>query len=228
MSFTDSQKNIKYTCVDKHGWKNNADIRPIFIKICIDKFLSKKKKIPIELLADYKKETNDIRSKLSKVNLKAWKKDNEKVEGFDALLTHIYNSYKYKTERERCFIKTPDNSFDNTEFSGFILQKEDAVCFTYNKGVKKFNWLDKADVGNQFKTFKKGLKKGDLTCDIVNNKSHMLGVGKWFSLCVQINPVEENSLDAGACHVFRYMVSGCVYFFQNKKNRNDIYEYLNK
>tara|TARA_R110000782_G_scaffold76849_1_gene152767 strand:- start:72 stop:758 length:687 start_codon:yes stop_codon:yes gene_type:complete len=228
MSTTERRENISRTTVevDAYKWREYKELSFILMKICIDKFLLKKKTIPKKLLTDYKKAPADLKIQLVKGNLKGYIEDGG--ESLKKLIVFVYNEYKYETEGQKCIIENKENSFDNEEFSHFIKEKENAVCFTYNKNVEKFNWLSKENVGHQFKKFKSGIKCGDLTCNINNNNTHELGVGKFHSLCVQVLPLENNTIDAGSIHVFRYAISGCVYFFADRKNRDKMYEYLHK
>lgn len=230
MSSTDNQKNM----FEKHestilGWRKQKPICYYIMKMCIDKFLSKNKSVPKKLLTDYKQASVGLRGHITKNMARTLEENKKENTQLEELFRYAYNEYKHDTAgKGQCYITCPNNSFDNDDFTGFIKQKEDAVAFCYNKHTKQFNWADKTQIGDQFKVFKNEIKNSEMTCTVNNNKTHELGVSKWHSVCIQWLPLEKNTIDPGALHVFRYHVCGYVYFFSSKSNRDNMFKYLNK
>jgi hypothetical protein len=119
--------------------------------------------------------------------------------------------------------------FENFDFSLFIkTQSKDCIGFTYVHFHPIFYGFNEQMIGKFFKESKNRIKAGKMRCVEENNKTHTLGSTKYYSMCFQDTSLENNIEDAGAIHVFRYFVSGSVYFFNNKKNRDKMFEYVNK
>jgi hypothetical protein len=69
--------------------------------------------------------------------------------------------------------------------------------------------------------------------DCLNNNEHILNGKKWYSLTIQKwdkqnDDYAEMTLCKGSIEVFGYMISGYVYYFQNKADRDTAYRWLVK
>jgi hypothetical protein len=119
--------------------------------------------------------------------------------------------------------------FENIDFNKFIkTQAKTDIGFSYIQHIKDFSRFDSKEIGEQFKEFKGYMKDGKMRCIEENKQTHTLGSSHYYSMCFQELPLERNNIDYGALHVFRYHVSGYVYFFHSKKNRDKMFEYVSK
>jgi len=126
---------------------------------------------------------------------------------------------------------TDDNT--NEKFAYFMGAKEGAKVFTYHKKLNEWSWMDDDVYKQQFKIYKKLIKNKDIVIDEENNNEHSLNGKKWYSITIskwnkEKDDYAEMTLCKGSFDVFGYMVSGYVYYFQNKVDRDTAYRWLVK
>jgi len=119
------------------------------------------------------------------------------------------------------------------KFADFMGSKRGAKVFTYHKRFNEWSWLDEDVYKQQFKQYKKLIKNKDIVIDKENNNEHILNDFKWYSLCIQRWDKEDDdygemTLCKGSIDVFNYMISGYVYYFQSKIDRDTAYNWLVK
>jgi len=121
-------------------------------------------------------------------------------------------------------MKKPDCSL--ATFKKFLLQKDGAPCFSWIHHTHQFGWVDKDMVGPEFKRYKKSLKEGKVKVLEGNNTTHLLDKKEWYSLVV--TPTSGCDMCLASMNLFNLYVSGYVYWFNIKENRDSMYTYLTK
>ena len=116
-------------------------------------------------------------------------------------------------------------------FVDFMKQRNGAKVMSYNQKVKEWGWMDEPIYVEQMKLYKKHIKSGKMVVKDYNNNEHDLNGVKWYSMCFQ--QYDENgelcgNMDIGSMEVFSYMVSGFVYYYKNKTDRDNMFSHLNK
>ena len=103
---------------------------------------------------------------------------------------------------------------------------EIAICF--NREHKVFNYINNIEMKEQLKNWRKMLKQKQIEILQGNNLKLCDLRGRPFFIFV-ITPTDEkyNMIDPFGM-LLNYMVSGFIYAFDNEKNRNECYNYLNK
>jgi len=105
----------------------------------------------------------------------------------------------------------------------FIGDRRDAICWVWNQSLKEFQWGNKTQMKNEFKN----LKKQGCYCDKKNNRDFKDKNGnEWYSITIQLEG--HNAIDTGTLAVTGFMVSGCVYWFYNKTNRDTMCKWFAK
>jgi len=227
---------------DEEDGKENQDIELIIYKYIMNNkikqmFITKNEKIPSAL----NKEIQELYDVMMKDNL--IKKFDITAETFIEFMyqqniTDETEEQKIKKEiedkysRYKKIVKYTDDD-TNDKFAYFMGGKEGAKVFTYHKRLANWSWLDDDCYKEQFKQYKKLIKEKKIVIDKENNNEHMLNGKKWYSLCIQkwneeIDDYDEMTLCKGSIEVFGYMISGYVYYFQSKKDRDNAYNWLVK
>lgn len=146
-------------------------------------------------------------------------------------------AYKYANELpdDKCKYEINGEQIDNpvSKIVRFMSFRQGAKVFTYHHRFNEFCWLDEKDYQQQFKDYKKKIKDKKIVINKENNDEHMLNDVKWYSLCIQVWDKEaddyaDNSICLGSMSVFNYLISGFVYYFKNKKDRDNAYNWLVK
>lgn len=103
---------------------------------------------------------------------------------------------------------------------------EVAIC--YNKQHKAFNYINKDEMKLQLKNWRKMLRAKQIELLEGNNLLLHDTRGRPFFILV-ITPTDDtyNAIDPFGL-VLDYVVSGFIYAFDNEKNRNECFNYLNK
>ena len=100
-------------------WKQSKPLCYYVMKLCIDKFISKKKKVPVKLLQDYKEVPEPIR-KMIGASQKEFYNDNNETD-LKELLLYAYREYKNYTDKPFLNVFTQDGEvFENIDFNKFI------------------------------------------------------------------------------------------------------------
>ena len=133
-------------------------------------------------------------------------------------------NFFYGNDSRASEIKKPDCSL--ATFKKFLLVKDGAPCFTWIHHLREFAWIDKAMINPQFKKFKQAFKEGKAKVLEGNNTTQTLDKKEWYSLV--ITPTHECDICLGSMNLFSFYVSGYVYWFNIKENRDSMYKYLIK
>ena len=111
-----------------------------------------------------------------------------------------------------------------------ILLKGDGneVSICYNQQNEVFNYINKDEMKIQLKNWRKMIKANKIEVLEGNNLLVYDKRGRPFFILV-ITPTDANytQIDPFGL-VLDYMVSGFIYAYDNKKNRDDCFSYLNK
>ncbi len=204
-------------------------------KNVMKKFIEKKKKIPSSLI----KETNELKNKLKllgKYNNYSLEMTDKK--GFKKEVERMYKSYKkvekYIGDKEvgkRPVIITPGKEYDTDiqeVYKNIIKNKQKGICMTWHHTSNEWQWVDKDRVYKQVQIYKDLIKKGTVLCKDYNLPTKELCGKKWYGLVINGNEENPISIDIGSARLFQYMVSGLVYWFPNKKNRDSMFEWITK
>jgi len=124
------------------------------------------------------------------------------------------------------------------QFTQFEMNREKKkdLCMTYNKLGKSFDFLNQEELHLQFRDFRNGKKNGTIRINPNNNVTHEDPNGKkWHLLVIQEakdGKIDEDSaFNMDICRLgmaFNFYVSGAVYAFRNKDNRDAMYHYVMK
>jgi len=208
-------------------------------KNVMKKFIEKKKTIPSYLI----KETNELKNKLKLLGVL----DNYNIQiidnkGLDKRTKELYKEYKKvekymgdkeleKTCNTTIYNDTGKIEMDNDinkEYLDIIKSKEKGICFTWHHSSNEWQWVDKDMVYKQFKIYKDLIKKGTLLCKDYNLPTKELLGKKWYGLVINGNSENPINMDVGSIRLFKYFVSGMVYWFSKKENRDSMFEWINK
>jgi hypothetical protein len=111
-------------------------------------------------------------------------------------------------------------------FKVFLTEKNKAPVFSWNHGSQQLMWLDKEDVGPQMKTFRCLRKQGKVRVLEENNRTCKLSKKSWH--CIVVTTGAEGQIDIPSVKLFNLLVSGLVYWFDNKDNRDAYFKYITK
>jgi len=208
-------------------------------KNVMKKFIEKKKTIPSYLI----KETNELKNKLKLLGVL----DNYNIQiidnkGLDKRTKELYKEYKKvekymgdkeleKTCNTTIYNDTGKIEMDNDinkEYLDIIKSKEKGICFTWHHSSNEWQWVDKDMVYKQFKIYKDLIKKGTIVCKDYNLPTKELLGKKWYGLVINGNSENPINMDVGSIRLFKYFVSGMVYWFSKKENRDSMFEWINK
>jgi len=225
----------------------------VALRMCVDdlvnykimeKMFEKKIKVPKSLLQEIQK--------LSKAE-----KDMYKLcvidDAFNALNgTHIsdtinkqYNAYKKVSKYVSDNAEHRDIDFWDLNgkkildcsletFKKFLLEKEGASVWTWHHLQEEFMWYDQDIFNTECKRFRKLRKEGKVIILEDNNKTCMLGDVEWYCLIVQSpeeSPDGKERIDPicpASMNLFGMMVTGFVYWFNKRANRDTVYKFLTK
>tara|TARA_R110000868_G_scaffold375794_1_gene640456 strand:- start:1234 stop:1734 length:501 start_codon:yes stop_codon:yes gene_type:complete len=106
------------------------------------------------------------------------------------------------------------------------------ICFTYIRQVKDISVFNKEEMKPQMLAWKNLRKEKKLVIQEVNNETKIIG-GKTFYILV-VQPTNEDGViqDAGIDPLGigfdegAYLVSGYIYIYKTKDNRDNIYKYV--
>ena len=200
------------------------------------RFLSKNKKVPAKLIAEIKEAKEQIDQKYL-VNLKDIVTENQKNKDLIKQSKELYKEYccgeKYLGDtkiKDTMIINSGGEIGKNIlkDFPDFISQKQKAICFTYIHGIDEMSWLDPKPFDDQMKKFRKFIKDGTLIIRECNNKERSINNKEWYCLVVQYKDEDENQACVGSLKLFDILFHGLVYWFANKTNRDNIYNWLTK
>jgi len=106
-----------------------------------------------------------------------------------------------------------------------------AICWLQREGV--FSLYDKTEMTSQMKLWRKLAKEGKVKMGHYNNKDKKEGGRDWAILVVQpydpiTNKMKECDFDPMGLFIMGEMVSGFIYAFRSKENRDKVFEYVMK
>jgi hypothetical protein len=111
------------------------------------------------------------------------------------------------------------------------MEKDDSVIFlrqaTFHKD-KMLSVMNNKELKVQAKMWRKQRKEGLIQIQEYNNKTKDVDGKEYYSLVVQPTDLDNADIDPLGLLKIGLMVSGFVYVFKNKTNRDIIYEYVNK
>ncbi len=162
----------------------------------------------------------------------------------DKLKQEINNKYKIYRDIDKYAGELPKSNIDYygtgdkvknpiDRFSKFMGVKNGAKIFTYHHRLNEWGRLDADIYKEQFKKYKKQIKNKTIVIDVENNDEHLLNGIKWYSLCIQKWDKDEDdygemNICRGSLDVFGDMISGYVYYFEKKADRDNAYNWLVK
>lgn len=116
-------------------------------------------------------------------------------------------------------------------FIDFMRQRDGAKVMSYIQSVNEWSWIDESDYVKQFNIYKLHIKSGRMKINEFNNNEHDLNGVKWYSMCFQ--QYDDNgelcgNMDIGSMEIFSYHITGFVYYYKNKKDRDNMFAHLNK
>tara|TARA_R110002049_G_scaffold155863_1_gene320809 strand:+ start:1817 stop:2629 length:813 start_codon:yes stop_codon:yes gene_type:complete len=220
-------------------------------------FITKKQKVPSALNIEIQ-ELYDVLMKdnvFKKFDIKAETfidfmyqqtiKDNKSIDGYeDKVKQDIKYKYKRYKDIEKYAGELPKSNMEYYEngskvkspldkFAYFMSAKKGAKVFSYYHRLNEWGWLDAPVYKEQFKQYKKQIKNKTIVIDEENNDEHLLNGIKWYSVCFQKWDKEEDdygemNLCKGSLDVFGDMISGYVYYFEKKADRDNAYNWLVK
>ncbi len=205
-------------------------------------FCDNKIQIPYKLLMHVKKtkeiflqiNTNKVLNNRIKFLDDKMNDDKEVKEDIKKLYNQYRREDKYLGGEAANIIQVICDGGDNgdsidEDLRDFISEKHDAPCFTYHKQEKKLIWVDKKYMTPEFKRFKKMIKKNKIVIHEENNLTlTMNGKSKWYSLVFSPPEGSDFQIDLAGLKIFEIMVEGYGYYFQKKRNRDAMYEWLIK
>ena len=107
------------------------------------------------------------------------------------------------------------------------MEKDDTVIFLHHQSFeqsKMLSVMNNEELKIQAKLWRKQIKSGLVECHDYNNKEHEIDGKKYYTLVIQS---KDCPLDPLGLFVIGEMVSGYIYCFEIKTNRDIIYKYIN-
>jgi len=120
----------------------------------------------------------------------------------------------------------------NDKYNYAMKMKESSdLCLFFHHDNKDFGVLNKQELEQQMRYWKKEAKAKKLQIREHNNQTKIVDGKEWHILVIQ--PYNDDKLsDYNPCLfgalVLNFMVQGYIYAFDNKNNRDMIYEYVMK
>ena len=99
--------------------------------------------------------------------------------------------------------------------------------FTYHVARKTPSWGNNEDMKGQMKDWRLQKKQGILTINTQNNREFMISGKKWYTMVIQDVDLEKNNIDPLGFGV-GFVVSGMIYWFSSKQNRDSVISYVMK
>ena len=113
-------------------------------------------------------------------------------------------------------------------YLGMVQEKEKTdICWGYNQNVSRICVFDEEELHQQMKVWRTMALEGKIIIMNYNNMKRKTFDGKeWYILVVQPKELEDAPLDPVGTMLLGFMVSGYIYCFKNKKNRNDVAKWV--
>jgi hypothetical protein len=110
------------------------------------------------------------------------------------------------------------------------------ICVCYQHTLKAYCIMDKTELNNQFKLFRKLQKQKKLTINPKNHRTKFIQNKEIYILVIQsinndgtvsdANPKDPMGLGFDDDEDGPYLVSGMIYAFQQIENRDNLYKYV--
>ena len=111
------------------------------------------------------------------------------------------------------------------------MEKDDSVIFLHRELFRKHTMLsvmNNKELKVQAKMWRKQRKAGLIQIQDYNNKTYDVDNKEYYTLVVQPADLDTADIDPLGLLTIGLMVSGFVYIFKNKTNRDLIFDYVNK
>ena len=111
------------------------------------------------------------------------------------------------------------------------MQKDDSVIFFHHQTFHKHKMLsvmNNKELKVQAKMWRKHRKSGLIQIQDYNNETYEVDGKKYYTLVVQPTDLDDAQIDPLGLLTIGLMVSGYVYVFKTKTNRDIIFDYVNK
>lgn len=111
------------------------------------------------------------------------------------------------------------------------MEKDDNVIFLHHELYHKTGMLsvmNNKETKDQAKIWRKQRKQGKIEIHDYNNTTQKIDGKEYYTLVVQPTDLETADIDPLGLLKVGLMVSGYIYVFKNKTNRDIIYNYVNK
>jgi len=104
------------------------------------------------------------------------------------------------------------------------------TCFYYHRGAKEAMWATNEDMREQAKSWKNQMKKGDKLQFLEANCQTKLINGEEWHILVCGHETKDLGFDPLGMGFddCQFIVSGFIYFFKNKENRDTIFKWLTR
>jgi hypothetical protein len=106
------------------------------------------------------------------------------------------------------------------------------IAFAYHRQAKDTMWINKDEMTEQMKIWRKQKKAGDLHLNPKNNRTKVIGGKTWYIFVVQEGPDPEHIKPIGIDPIGfgfdegMFLVDGMIYAFKDVRNRDMTYEYI--
>ena len=106
------------------------------------------------------------------------------------------------------------------------------IAFAYHRQAQDTMWINKQEMTDQMKVWRKQKKEGVLHLNPFNNQTKVIGGKTWYVFVVQLGPDPEHIKSIGPDPLGfgfddgMFIVDGMIYAFKDEKNRDMTYEYI--
>ena len=107
------------------------------------------------------------------------------------------------------------------------MKPSDTVIFCCVRDYERYNMLsvmNNAEISTQAKIWRKQIRAGDVECHDYNNRETTIDSKTYYSLVIQSKNYE--GFDLLGLFMGGIMVSGFIYYFKSKQNRDTIFKFI--
>jgi len=102
------------------------------------------------------------------------------------------------------------------------------ICWTYGRIKKRCCLLNKREMEIQMKSWRKLARDGKIKIEKFNDRSKTINDKEYHFFVVQTTNDNDTMFDPIGCSLYGFIVSGYIYSFKNKSNRDKVREYVMK
>ena len=109
------------------------------------------------------------------------------------------------------------------------MEPSDTVIFCCMRAYAQYKMLsvmNNTETTTQAKIWRKLIRAGDIECHDYNNNETTIEGKTYYSLVIQ--PKDYETCDPLGIFMAGTMVSGHIYYFKSKQNRDTIFKFINK